>query len=134
MPNRRSTGRQKRVSNAGRMAVGLLELIVRFQLVSERLQVGWARAFVRMAFPFQTRCYRCLRTGHTRSWCKDETDRSARCFNCGGTDHAIAKCKMEPRCPLSIDVGEDVNHRLGDPKCICPSLQADTRVVGGNET
>jgi len=45
-----------------------------------RLRVGWVFANVRAVSSPRTWCYRCLRTGHTRPFCRDKIDRSARCF------------------------------------------------------
>lgn len=96
-----------------------------------RLRVGWVFANVRAVSSPRTWRYRCLRTGHTRPFCRDKIDRSARCFNCGNNDHIAARCKAEPKCPLCIDTEEKVDHWLGDEGCVCPSFPAEA-IADGN--
>lgn len=88
-----------------------------------RLKIGWGWSSVFVAYPSLIRCYKCLRTGHTRNMCKEEEDRSLCCFKCGSLSHKIRDCDSNVyRCPLCMNINnKDSNHRLGDIKCICPS-------------
>lgn len=88
-----------------------------------RIQVGWSWALAREVSPPLLRCFRCLRTGHTRASCKEKIDRSSRCYKCGKTDHRVLTCKNDTfRCPLCMDDNRNANHRLGSPECVSPSF------------
>lgn len=91
-----------------------------------RLRVGWGGwATVKIALTPLIRCFRCLRTGHTRVQCKEVIDRSLRCYRCGDSNHQVINCKHSGfRCPLCIDddKAKDSKHKLGDVNCICPSF------------
>ncbi|CAL1671607.1 unnamed protein product [Lasius platythorax] len=97
-----------------------------------RIQVGeWTTALVQLASPPQIRCFKCLRTGHTRNLYKDNVDCSRRCFNCGGTNHMAGTCRAESSCPLYMDLGRAARHRLGSPTCLCPTFLAYSEARNG---
>ncbi|EFN69221.1 hypothetical protein EAG_08158, partial [Camponotus floridanus] len=64
------------------------------------VKIGWSRVAIRMLPKAKTRCYKCLKTGHTANNCREETDRGRRCFNCGNNGHNADRCAMEAGCPL----------------------------------
>lgn len=96
-----------------------------------RIQIGWSWVTARKAPSLLIRCFRCLRTGHTRASCKEKVDRSLCCFKCGNSDHKALMCKNDVfRCLLCMDISnKDANHRLDSPECVCPAF-----VLSENET
>jgi len=96
------------------------------------LKIGWSRVRVRLLPRAKTRCYKCLKTGHTINNCREETDRGRRCFNCGNTGHNAGQCAMEAGCPLCRDQGFESTHKLGNFKCVYPSFPTRGEIANSN--
>lgn len=94
-----------------------------------RMRIGWNWATVRLVAPPAIRCYRCLRTGHTREQCTEVDDRSLRCFKCGSSDHKAVSCdNVKLSCPLCSDENRNANHHLGSPECVSLSFPRQENV------
>lgn len=90
----------------------------------KKIRIGWGWASVNVADPPLIRCYKCLKTGHTRIMCKEVEDRSSCCFKCGSISHKIKDCDSSVyKCPLCMNINRECDHRLGDKNCVCPSYE-----------
>lgn len=86
----------------------------------KRIKIGWASVRVDPLPVRKMQYFRCLRIGHTKARCDDETDRSGLCYNCGQRGHKATLCKGRTKCVLCEEAKKQHNHRLGRPKCQAP--------------
>ncbi|XP_052755675.1 uncharacterized protein LOC128201781 [Galleria mellonella] len=65
-----------------------------------RILVGWVAARTELLRQRPLRCYKCLQSGHVRSRCLHEEDRSGLCYRCGRPGHKAASCSAAPNCAV----------------------------------
>lgn len=80
-----------------------------------KLKIGWTVARILNQRPAQ--CFRCWATGHLRSQCTAEKDRSNQCFRCGEEGHTAIHCTRPLRCALCGEQGLETTHRVGSAQC-----------------
>ena len=85
-----------------------------------RITVGWSVSRTEILPPRPLQCFRCLRTGHVKTQCRAQVDRSGRCFSCGRKGHAAKSCQLPLNCPICSDLGAAAEHRLGSMNCNPP--------------
>lgn len=84
----------------------------------EGIKIGWvkARTMLLRARPLQ--CYRCMRFGHVKQYCREKEGNSDRCYRCGTAGHKAAKCNAKmPKCFACEEKGRRSDHRMGGPLC-----------------
>ena len=84
--------------------------------------VGYVRVKVRPYIPGPMRCFRCLRFGHTRDYCKNRPT----CGNCAASDHTGDDCTAEDKKCVNCDANQKP-HSAFDPSC--PALQREKEIV-----
>ena len=88
----------------------------------QEVLVGYIRVKVRPYIPGPMRCFRCLRFGHTRDYCKNRPT----CGNCAASDHTGEECTVEERKCVNCDDSQ-TPHSAFDPSC--PALQREKDIV-----
>lgn len=84
----------------------------------EGIKIGWvkARTVLLRARPLQ--CYRCMRFGHVKQYCREKDGNNDRCYRCGAIGHKAAKCSAKaPKCFACEEKGRRSDHRMGGPQC-----------------
>lgn len=82
------------------------------------IKIGWvkARTVLLRARPLQ--CYRCMRFGHVKQYCREKEEIKDRCYKCGMAGHKVAKCNARiPKCFVCEEKGKRSDHRMGGPLC-----------------
>ena len=88
----------------------------------QEVHVGYVRVKVRPYIPSPMRCFRCLRFGHTRDYCKSKPT----CRNCAASDHTGDDCTAEQMKCVNCDANQTPHHAF-DPSC--PALQREKEIV-----
>ena len=86
------------------------------------VHVGYVRVKVRPYIPGPMRCFKCLRFGHTRDFCKNRPT----CGNCAASDHTGEECTAEQKKCVNCDASQ-APHGAFDPAC--PALQREKEIV-----
>ena len=84
--------------------------------------VGYVRVKVRHYFPSPMRCFRCLRFGHTRDFCRNRPT----CGNCAATDHTSEDCAAGTRKCINCDDSQ-VPHSAFDSSC--PAFLREKEII-----
>ncbi|XP_041989041.1 uncharacterized protein LOC121740420 [Aricia agestis] len=82
-----------------------------------RVCVGWTVVRVTLLSARPMRCYRCQETGHARSRCGCEVDRTGLCYRCAQPGHVSASCQNALHCALCESKGKPADHRVGSSIC-----------------
>lgn len=86
-----------------------------------KIKIGWTSCTVRRKVKV-TRCYRCLKPGHSFFECRDKNNTGTKCFNCTQEGHKAENCVNTARCNMCKKEG----HRADSSEC--PNFR---RVLGG---
>lgn len=66
-------------------------------LDQEKIKIGWINCRVQRKAKV-TRCYKCLRLGHSFFQCRDKATPGKKCFKCTELGHEAQNCKNRPKC------------------------------------
>ena len=84
--------------------------------------VGYLKVKVRPYVPSPLRCFRCLRFGHTREYCKNRPT----CGRCAATDHDSSDCRAETLRCINCDATQ-TPHDAFDRSC--PELLREREIM-----
>ena len=88
----------------------------------KEVTVGYLKVKVRPYTPSPMRCFRCLRFGHTRDFCKNR----ATCGRCAATDHTSSDCTAETLRCINCDASQ-TPHDAFDLSC--PELLREKEIM-----
>ena len=91
------------------------------------VSVGYVRVRVRPYIPNPMRCFRCLRFGHTRDYCRNRPT----CGNCASSDHSGEDCTSETKKCVNCDASQNP-HSAFDRSC--PALQREKEIIAIKHT
>ena len=90
--------------------------------IPREIFIGYERVKVRLYIPSPMRCYRCLRFGHTRDYCRNRPT----CGICAAADHTGDSCTADTWKCINCDERQ-TPHTAFDPKC--PALLREKEIL-----